>query len=110
MERGREGRSLRMSTTTKLVLAALLDDVGTPRYGLQICHETGLASGTVHPILARLEGAGWVTSRWEEVDPRVAGRPARRFYQLTDDGADRAGAALTTAPARSARLRSAEAW
>ena len=49
----------------------------------------GLMSGTVHPILARLESMGWV-ARWEDVDPRVAGRPARRYYQDTAIGAEQA--------------------
>ena len=29
----------------------------------------------MHPILARLEGVGWLTSRWEDIDPSVEGRP-----------------------------------
>jgi DNA-binding PadR family transcriptional regulator len=47
------------------------------------------------PILARLEGVGWVTSTWE--DPAVhetAGRPRRRFYRITTDGAEQARDAL----------------
>ena len=34
-----------------------------------------LPSGTVHPLLARLEGVGWLPSRWEAIDPRAQGRP-----------------------------------
>ena len=45
-----------------------------------------LASGTIHPILARLEGLGWLESRWEDIDPATEGRPSRRFYVLTPDG------------------------
>ena len=37
---------------------------------MEIGHAAGLPSGTVHPILARLEGVGWLESRWEEIDPR----------------------------------------
>jgi DNA-binding PadR family transcriptional regulator len=55
----------------------------------------GLASGTIHPILARLERAGWLESRWEDVDPREQGRPRRRYYQLTPDGVELAGDALS---------------
>jgi hypothetical protein len=67
----------------------------------------GLPSGTVHPILARLETVGWLESRWEEIDPRVEGRPARRYYRLTSDGMELARTALARAypSARPAWLR-----
>ena len=76
----------RMTQTTQAVLRAMLDDPTSSRYGLEICGATGLPSGTVHPILARLESIGWVQSSWEEVDPREEGRPRRRYYRLTGDG------------------------
>src|SRR4029450_2538403 len=50
-----------------------------------------------------LEGVGWLTSRWEDVDPRVEGRPARRYYQLTSDGLEPARAALSRAYSATAR-------
>jgi DNA-binding PadR family transcriptional regulator len=61
----------------------------------------------VHPILARLEGVGWLQSRWEDIDPRTEGRPARRYYRLTAEGARAAQAALASAyrPAPARRLR-----
>ena len=79
-------RTPRMTIPTQLVLHLLLDDPTRELYGVEIGDGTGLASGTVHPILARLEGRGWLDSRWEEIDPTVAGRPARRYYRLTADG------------------------
>ncbi|MGW7534075.1 PadR family transcriptional regulator [Amycolatopsis sp. NPDC054798] len=51
-------------------------------YGLELCAAAGLPSGTIHPILARLEKAGWLRSRWEQVDPSERGRPRRRYYSL----------------------------
>jgi hypothetical protein len=30
---------------------------------------TKVGSGTLYPMLARLEAAGWLTSEWEVVDP-----------------------------------------
>jgi PadR family transcriptional regulator PadR len=84
----------RMTMPTQLVLRALLVDPGEELYGLEIGDAAGLASGTVHPILARLEGLGWLTSSWEDVDPAIAGRPARRYYRLTGRGAEEARAAL----------------
>jgi PadR family transcriptional regulator, regulatory protein PadR len=47
--------------------------------------------------LARLEEAGWVTSAWEDIDPAIEGRPLRRYYQLSLDGAERARRALMDA-------------
>src|SRR4051812_44705096 len=84
----------RMTIPTQLVLRVLLAETGEERYGYEIGEAAGLASGTVHPILARLEGAGWVESRWEDVDAKAAGRPARRYYRLTADGAESARDAL----------------
>ncbi len=94
--------SPRMTMPTQLVLRALLVDPGAELYGLEIGDAAGLASGTVHPILARLEAVGWLTSRWEDIDPAVVGRPARRYYQLTGQGAVEARDALAKAwrPAR----------
>jgi DNA-binding PadR family transcriptional regulator len=66
-------------------------------YGLQICAEAGLPSGTIHPILARLESLGWVESHWEDIDTHTEGRPRRRYYSLTTDGAELARGALARA-------------
>ena len=86
-----------MTIPTQLVLRALLADPAQERYGVEIGAEAGLPSGAVHPILARLEGVGWLESRWEEIDPRTEGRPARRYYRLTPDGLELARAALARA-------------
>ena len=76
-------------------------------YGAEIGATAGLPSGTVHPILARLEGVRWLESRWEDINPRVEGRPARRYYRLTAGGAEAARAALARAsrPTRTPQLR-----
>ena len=100
-----------MTLPTQLVLRALLEDPTREMYGLEACAAAGLPSGTIHPILARLEAAGWLTSRWEDVDPREQGRPRRRYYRLTPDGAELARDALArshTTTAHLARLRPRE--
>ena len=76
-----------MTTSVLKVVAALLAEPDAERYGLQLMQDTGLPSGTLYPILVRLERAGWVASRWEDVDPAAEGRPTRRYYRLTADGA-----------------------
>ena len=87
----------RMTLPTQHVLRVFLADTSRECYGLQIGEDAGLPSGTVHPILARLERVGWVVSRWEDVDPRSEGRPARRYYRLTSDGVELARDGLARA-------------
>lgn len=108
------GKMPRMTLPTLVVLQALIADPLRWKYGLELCAASGRPSGTVYPILARLEGLGWLKSEWEEPDVHVpAGRPRRRYYQLTEDGAAGARTALRDAEASSlnaaARLRTAGA-
>ena len=85
---------LRITRPVLRLLQAFFDEgSGVHQYGLQLSRAAGLKSGTLYPVLARLEGAGWVSSSWEVLDPRLAGRPRRRFYVLTELG-NRAGAAV----------------
>ena len=74
----------RLTLQTQLVLSVLLD--GGEQYGLEIAKQAGLASGTIYPILARLETAGWVESGWEDIDESLEGRRKRRYYRLTGVG------------------------
>jgi DNA-binding PadR family transcriptional regulator len=83
---------------------AFLEHPTREMYGLEICGSAGLASGTIHPILARLEGLGWVESTWEDIDPVKEGRPRRRYYRLSPDGAEHARHALATARTPLSRL------
>ena len=95
---GRKLGGPRMTIPTQLVLRALLEKPAREMYGLEICTAAGLPTGTIHPILARLENEfGWLASRWEDIRPEQAGRPRRRYYKLTDDGAERARIALAQA-------------
>ncbi len=57
------------------------------RYGFDVMDATGLPSGTVYPILGRLDENGLVHSRWE--DQHIAHgrkRPPRRYYEVTAPG------------------------
>ncbi|MGW4122717.1 PadR family transcriptional regulator [Nocardia sp. NPDC004711] len=51
-----------------------------------VARRTGLASGTLYPILARLSDAELLETRWE--DGPAAGRPPRHLYRLTAAGAE----------------------
>jgi PadR family transcriptional regulator len=88
------GAGPRMTLPTQLVLRAMLAEPTQEMYGLQIGQAAELPSGTIHPILARLEGCGWLKSRWEEIDPAKEGRPRRRYYRLSPDGVEHARNAL----------------
>jgi PadR family transcriptional regulator PadR len=106
------GSEPQMTLPTLKVLKALLADPLGEHYGLQLAREAGLKSGTIYPILVRLEGYGWVESAWEEIDPVVAGRRPRRYYRLSTLGAERARQHLqevewlvTPAPSRGPTLR-----
>ena len=58
------------------------------RFGLDIMETTGLPSGTVYPTLARLEKRGYLRAAWEpDTVARGEGRPKRRYYQVTPEGA-----------------------
>ena len=75
-----------LGVTSLQILGAIRDGVA---YGLDIVARTGMPSGTVYPTLGRLKKNGLVRARWE--DQRVAereGRPRRRYYELTADGAE----------------------
>jgi PadR family transcriptional regulator PadR len=84
----------RMTTQSLAVLAIFLSNPTLERHGFDLSSQAGLKSGTLYPLLARLERAGWLTSRWEDVDPHAAGRPRRRLYLLTAHGAEAAKSEL----------------
>ncbi|MGB8477864.1 MAG: helix-turn-helix transcriptional regulator [Acidobacteriaceae bacterium] len=65
-----------------------------PLSGIEISRTTGLASGTLYPILFRLEEAGWLESEWEEVVPAQVRRPRRRLYRITALGESNARASF----------------
>jgi PadR family transcriptional regulator, regulatory protein PadR len=79
-----------MSLQTLRVLEAFLENPTDQLSGADVHRRSGLASGTLYPILLRLESAGWFISRWESIDPSSAGRPRRRLYRLTATGLARA--------------------
>jgi PadR family transcriptional regulator len=75
---------MNLTYPTTLVLHALASGSG---HGFDVIDATGLASGTVYPILRRLEEERLVTARWESVSiAREEQRPPRRYYELTAAG------------------------
>jgi PadR family transcriptional regulator, regulatory protein PadR len=89
-------RNRKHSQQTRAVLAELAAEPSRDRYGYELAQATRLASGTLYPILMRLEGRGLLDARWELSD----GRP-RHVYRLTEAGL--AAAAATAAETETAR-------
>lgn len=85
-----------LTVQMQAILSVLLQDVSSGHYGLEIGKAAGLRSGTIYPALARLERAGWIESELEDIDPKVAGRRARRYYKLTGEGEKAAKAEIAS--------------
>jgi PadR family transcriptional regulator, regulatory protein PadR len=90
-----------MTAPLQRVLRAFLEDPAAPRYGYDLMKAAGLPSGTLYPMLARLEDQKLVTSAWET--PRDGVERPRRYYQLTGEGIR--VARLELAQVRAGRLR-----
>ena len=87
---GKLNSDVRISLQTLQVLEAFLENPTDELSGADVQKRSRIASGTLYPILLRLESAGWFVSRWESIDPSEAGRPRRRLYRLTSTGLKRA--------------------
>jgi PadR family transcriptional regulator, regulatory protein PadR len=87
---GKKDNNVRMSLQTLRVLEVFLEDPTEQLSGADVNQRCGIASGTLYPVLLRLESAGWFVSQWESLDPSSAGRPRRRLYRLTSSGLRRA--------------------
>lgn len=78
--------NIRLTAQTRQVISAFSNEGSSGLSGSEICKSTGLPSGTLYPILLRLEKAGWLVSKWEEGNPTDMGRPRKRLYSLTGAG------------------------
>jgi DNA-binding PadR family transcriptional regulator len=97
----KEMQAAPLSYNATLVLQAMTQG---NQYGFEIMRVVGLPSGTVYPLLRRLEAAGLVNSDWEdEGEAHADRRPARRYYQATEHGK----AVLVEARARIAEQQAA---
>lgn len=91
-------RKINSSPQTQAVLRALLSATDGWHYGYDLSKATGLKSGTLYPILIRLEGHGWLEARWEEAPQ--SGKPPRHLYRLTGLGLKEAPALLRSSDQR----------
>jgi len=77
---------MKLTGPLERVLRVLLDDTSAQRYGYDLMKAARLPSGTLYPMLARLQAEGLVTSEWESQPQDASGRPPRKYYQLTGEG------------------------
>ncbi len=64
----------------------MITDPTAPHYGYDLMKAAKLPSGTLYPMLARLQQEGLVDSEWEAQRPDAGGRPPRKYYRLTGEG------------------------
>lgn len=81
----------RLSSETLQVLESFMVRPSQWRYGYDLSRETGLKSGTLYPILMRLEKHKLLEARWVKAQEGV---PPRHTYRLTPDGLEWAQARL----------------
>ena len=86
--------NVRLSAPTLKVLKVMLNDPRRGMSGADLSLGAKVGSGTLYPLLRRLEGAGWLRAEWEGIEPVEAGRPRRRYYWLTAEGQNGAREAL----------------
>lgn len=109
----------RLTSATTDLLTTLASDFplkeGT--WGRNLAAATGLATGTVYPMLKRLQREGLTESVEEPIDPELEGRPRRIYWRLTPNGAEfvrdlRASRAARTAHAKALndRRRVRDLW
>jgi PadR family transcriptional regulator PadR len=77
-------RSRTLSPAARRVLAALVRAGSPGRHGYDLCREAQIKSGTLYPLLIRLEAQGYLAADWQIAD--APGRPPRHVYRLTAAG------------------------
>ena len=73
------------SPRARALLASLLEANREWKHGYDLVRATGVKSGTLYPLLIRLEAQGYLEAEWQS--PAAPGRPPRHAYRLTAEGA-----------------------
>lgn len=89
-------RRRRPSAQMVLLLDALLAQLPGWCHGYQLMKATGLASGTIYPLLMRLASEGMLDASWQA--DGMQGRPPRHIYRLTPAGQALAASLAGDAP------------
>lgn len=80
----RMSRTRALSPHARMVLAVLLDAGGQWSHGYELARLADVKSGTLYPLLIRLEAQGFLEAEWQQ--PVEGGRPPRHAYRLTASG------------------------
>lgn len=91
-------KTLRLSPETLLVLERFAERPTDWLYGYELSRVTGLKSGTLYPILMRLEKYALLEARWVTTEEGV---PPRHTYRLTPNGLELTRTKLSEARPRS---------
>ena len=83
-------RTRALSHHARTVLAVLLDAGGQWSHGYELAQVANVKSGTLYPLLIRLEKQGYLEAEWQQ--PAEGGRPPRHAYRLTAAGVQLASA------------------
>jgi PadR family transcriptional regulator, regulatory protein PadR len=93
--------AVKLTGPLERVLRVLTADPSAQHYGYDLMKAAKLPSGTLYPMLARLQQDGLVESEWETQREEAGGRPPRRYYRLTAEGLRVARLELAQAASRS---------
>lgn len=77
-------RKRALSKSARALLAVLLAARDGWSHGYELTSLTGIKSGTLYPLLIRLEAQGFLKAEWQQ--PVASGRPPRHAYRLTAAG------------------------
>lgn len=77
-------RNRSLSGPARDVLALLAEAGRSWRHGYDLSRDAGIKSGTLYPLLMRLEAQHYLEAKWQA--PAELGRPARHAYRLTAAG------------------------
>lgn len=77
-------RNRALSAHARNLLAVMAETGGRWCHGYELCRQSGIKSGTLYPLLIRLEAQGYLEAEWQQ--PVEAGRPPRHAYRLTAAG------------------------
>lgn len=77
-------RSRSLSASARHVLAIMAGAGPRWCHGYELCREAGIKSGTLYPLLIRLEAQAYLEAEWQQ--PAEPGRPPRHAYRLTAAG------------------------
>ncbi len=94
---------MKLTGPLERVLRVLTADPSAQHYGYDLMKAARLPSGTLYPMLARLQQEGLVQSEWEAQREDAGGRPPRKYYRLTAEGVRVARLELAHASAQARR-------